>query len=180
MSKALCTQAKWLAMAAAAALSFGSRAEASVISFDFTATITSGPLSGQVDKGSFSYDSSSIIPGGVNDAVGLLTALNFTFEGVTYNAHTANTGSLAIDRAVFGSNCVAGRCEASAFTNQWFVEGPLFAYATPTSFVNFGAVTYVPVPVPEPGSLTLLAIALLGLGGAGLLRRGAFARSGAC
>src|SRR6516164_2876039 len=100
MSKTLCAQTQWLATAAAAALSFAPRAEAYIISYDFTATITSGPLSGQVDNGSFSYDSSSIIPGGVNDAADLLTALNFTFEGVTYNAHTANTGFLAFDGVI--------------------------------------------------------------------------------
>ena len=160
MSKTLCAQTQWLATAAAAALSFAPRAEAYIISYDFTATITSGPLSGQVDNGSFSYDSSSIIPGGVNDAAGLLTALNFTFEGVTYNAHTANTGFLAFDGAAFGSNCGAGFCEVSAFTNQWSVSGPEFDYATPTSFVNFGDVTYRRVPVPEPGSLALLAAGL--------------------
>jgi hypothetical protein len=71
--------------------------DASPITFSFSVTATSGPLDGITENGTFTYDSSSIIPGGANDNVGLLTDLNFTWNGITYNQTTANTGFLAFD-----------------------------------------------------------------------------------
>jgi len=92
------------------------RAEASVVTYDFTVNVTSGPLSGTSENGSFSCDSSSITPGKINNATDLLTALNFTSNGITYNATTANPGSLGFDSTgaltslVFGTSCTAGAC----------------------------------------------------------------------
>ncbi|MGH7102531.1 MAG: hypothetical protein ACREFJ_09045, partial [Acetobacteraceae bacterium] len=122
--------------AAAAAFVLAPPAQASVISYDFTVTITSGPLpSGTVENGSFSYDSSSIVPNGSNSATGLLTALAFTLNGITYNASTANTGFLAFKvgdlvNFSFGNQCFAGGCGADATANSWYASpgGDGFAY----------------------------------------------------
>jgi hypothetical protein len=43
---------------------WGSAARATPITYAFTVTATDGPLAGTVEHGSFSYDSSSIVPGG--------------------------------------------------------------------------------------------------------------------
>ena len=52
-----------------------SAAKAAPITYDFTVTGTSGPLNGTAAHGTFSYDSSSIVPRGANQATGLLTSL---------------------------------------------------------------------------------------------------------
>jgi hypothetical protein len=72
-------------------------AKASLITYDFTVTATSGPLEGAVAHGTFSYDSSSIVPGNFNVATGLLTSLSFSWNGVAYTQATANTGFLGFD-----------------------------------------------------------------------------------
>lgn len=92
-------KAAWLIAAGAAlVLAWAPRAEASLIEYDFTATVTSGPLAPEaVDA--FAYDSSSIVPGGANLATGLLTELSFTLNGITYDATTANTGGLVFNSA---------------------------------------------------------------------------------
>jgi hypothetical protein len=84
--------------------------------------------------------------GGLNDNTRLLTGLNFTWDGITYNQTTANTGSLQfgpsgnLTKALFGENCIAGECTVLDATNEWSffaVPGetttPLFGftYATP-------------------------------------------------
>jgi hypothetical protein len=65
--------------AAASILLFGApAAKATPITYDFTVTGTSGSLNGTVSRGSFSYYSSSIGPGGGEDATGFLTGLSFS------------------------------------------------------------------------------------------------------
>ena len=58
----------------------------SLTTYDFTVTADTGPLSGDVANGSFSFNT-SIIPrgGGGLPESGLLTDLSFTWNGVTYN-----------------------------------------------------------------------------------------------
>src|SRR5215472_15642660 len=103
-----------LLAAFALALTVGGIANASPITYDFTVTATSGPLSGTIEHGTFSYDSSSIVPGGINQAAGLLTGLSFVWNGISYDQTTANTGDLRFDasghltEALFGTDCSAG------------------------------------------------------------------------
>jgi PEP-CTERM motif len=162
-------------------------ANASPITFSFSVTATSGPLDGITENGTFTYDSSSIIPGGLNDNTGLLTGLNFTWNGIAYNQTTANTGLLLFDssghltKALFGDNCIASECSDTGGTNEWSlfaIPGETttppfgFAYATPSTGVYEGTVTTALSPIPEPSTL-----ALFGVGVAGLMLVGAGLRS---
>jgi hypothetical protein len=67
-------------------------ADATPVNYTFSVTATSGPLAGTTAPGTFSYDTSSIVPGGFNNNAGVLTALNFTWHGITYNQTTAIPG----------------------------------------------------------------------------------------
>ena len=110
----------------ALALTLVPDAMAAPFSYVFSVTATSGPLSGTTAAGTFSYDSSSIVLGGSNNNIGLLTALNFIWDGITYNQATANTGLLGFDGAgtltgiAFGNNCPAGVCTAVFAQQQWY------------------------------------------------------------
>ncbi len=101
------------------------------MTYMFTSTATSGPLKGSVATGTFTFDSGSIpsrLPGS-NTTTGLLTALSFSWNGVTYNSTTANTGRLSFDNAgklsfgtLFGTQCVAGSCSVSGSGENWYVQ----------------------------------------------------------
>ena len=113
-----------------------SAAKAAPITYDFTVTGTSGPLNGTAAHGTFSYDSSSIVPRGANQATGLLTSLSFSWNGVSYDQTTANTGDLRFDvsgnltQAQFGSNCSSFGCSLIFGSNSWFgITGSFFSYA---------------------------------------------------
>lgn len=174
MSKNLGAQTPFLAFAVAAiAFFFTPAALADTITYDFTVDVTTGALSGTATSGSFSYDSNSIVlGGGANNAAGLLTALDFTFNGITYNANTANTGFLSFDAAgnltgaKFGNDCWAGNCYVAAGTDYWYAFNGDFLFASLTSNDAYhGNVTYAhAVAIPEPGTPELFGLGALMIG----------------
>jgi len=182
MSTKLGSKVACLALATAAAISFVPAAEATPVNYNFTVNVTSGPLAGHVENGSFSYDSSSVVPDGSNSASGLLTAFDFAFNGMTYDALTANTGLLGFDSAgnlnyfFISSSCISLGCTYASDTDNFTVTpgGNGFVYSTAT-FDNYayGDVTYAlaGVRVPEPGTLGLFGFGLLLLGGVAARRR---------
>jgi hypothetical protein len=158
------------------------KAEAVPVNYDFSVTATSGVLNGTTASGSFSYDTSSIkAGGGYQRAIGLLTALDFTWDGISYNSTTANTGALQFDAAgnligaMFGNNCIADSCTVSFGQEQWFVNAQnisgvdvfAFDYTVPSggNFVGRGNVTLTKASagVPEPSTLAILGFALAAL-----------------
>lgn len=153
-------------------------AQAALLTYNFTVTATSGALTGESSSGAFSFDEGiipSVIPAGgvaVNEA-GLLTDLQFVWNGTAYDETSANTGGFifrpgGVFDGCFGTNASAGGCSVGAFTNDWYVAlfsngGGFFAYATPDSLIGEGPITYE--RVPEPSILALIGI---GIGIAGL------------
>ncbi len=134
----------------------------------------SGPLAGLFSLGSFSFDRDLFPPagGGINQA-GLFSSLDFTWNGIHYDASTANTGSLAVLTdglvvATFGTNCGNGPCFVSlGEPNSWFIlansrgDPGLFSYnASGRNYVGNVLMGIAPTRVPEPGMLALMATAL--------------------
>ncbi|HEV2199409.1 MAG TPA: PEP-CTERM sorting domain-containing protein [Bryobacteraceae bacterium] len=154
-------------------------AHATTIFYDFTMTATTGPLSGDTASGTFSYDSSSITPGTVNNSTGLLTSLNITWDGITYTQATANTGGLSFDGggnlidALFGTNCSAGSCSVTAGNEQWDVAvgSSIFDYTVPSDSQNTFGGTSSFSEVPEPSTMVLLSAGFGGLLALAAIRR---------
>lgn len=118
-------------------------AQASLLTYDFTVTIPPGsafgPLAGVVAPGTLSFDN-SLIPASGFGAVGgpgLLSDLSFSWNGITYDETTANTGGLGfggfpflgaaqpgeLTSFVFGNDCdnpmMPGTCLVLSDTNDW-------------------------------------------------------------
>lgn len=165
---------KFLGLLGVALLAGALAAHAAPITYSFTVNAgSSGPLAGQTATGSMTFDSSIIPAGGGNvSATGLLTGLSFTWEGVSYNASTANTGWMDFTSsggfvdAMFGPNCAAGTCGVTGSTNQWDINlwgdfSGLFMYAVPGYPQNIfnGTVTQA-YSAPEPDTIALFALGL--------------------
>jgi hypothetical protein len=127
-----------LSLAAAVALVAPLGAQASSITYDFTANGgMSGPLANVVSSGTFTFDS-SIIPagGGTVIGTGLLTGLSFTWAGKSYGLTADDTGGLAftpgglLSGVNIGDDCNAfGGCMVDPNGYDWIISG--FAGNTP-------------------------------------------------
>ena len=153
-----------------------SKAAASTVTYDFSITNVSGPLPGPY-SGSFSFDSSIISPGNLVLGTGLLTAVDFTFNGVTYNASNANTGYLRFDQSgaltqfCFGNDADAEGCQVVFGYNTFYVTGTGFSYTLTDALGGGGDTTFsLAAATPEPSSLMLLGSGVLGLAGVGRRR----------
>jgi hypothetical protein len=177
----------WLSVAATIAFVMAPAVEATPLGYTFTVNVTTGPLAGVIETGSFSYDSGSVVAGTFIDGPGLLTAFDFTFNGTTYNAAAANTGMLKFDSTGdltgfrFGTDCdVQGTCYVVWGSDNWIINSGVFGfgYSTPASgLYSRGTVSFTraaPAPVPEPDSLSLFGAGVLMLGLVASWRRRVF------
>ena len=152
------------------ALAVSGAADGSPITYDFTVDATSGVLSGNAASGSFTFDSGTIPSGGgIVGATDLLTALNFRWDGITYNARIANTGWLTFNSQghvtffSFGNDCAALACTVNTPSTDWLASpGAMgFVYSGGGPF-GFGKVSYsLLTSVSEPATGTLFALALV-------------------
>jgi len=143
-------------------------ADATTVTYDFTVTATSGPLSGDTSTGSFSFASSLEVPNTFDSALGLLSSLNFTWDAITYTAATANTGYLdfgptgLLDSYCFGNDVNASGCFERSGTTDFVVGGSSFTYSVVGSGIYFGTASFSPASVPEPITLSIFGAGLVG------------------
>jgi hypothetical protein len=177
MLKKLGAKSAFLLFAAAAgAFSFAPVTQATPVHYDFTVHITtsnSNAFKDSTASGTFSYDSSSIVVGGHNDATNLLTAFDFIFNGIAYDTATVNTGRLTFDSSgvltafMFGTHCTAGACVMPR-SDAFLISSTSFTFflRTPGTAAGTGTTSYslAPLSVPEPGTLGLFGLGALMLG----------------
>lgn len=109
--------------------------------------VSEGPLAGNVDQGSFAFDSSSVSPG---------------THSVWISPSTASPSpqQLPIRVRCFGSDCHVG-CSLTQPTNSWWLTGggdPIYPFGYTTSSTDDifrGTATRTRVPVPEAVTLDL-------------------------
>lgn len=172
---------------------FAPAAWATPISYNFTVSNLTGPLAGNSYHGTFSYDSSIVVPGEVPGAP-QLSDFDFTFDGVTYDAEMVETGLWEFDadgRFAWGwirSKCVTDLCGFDARPYSWAaglyeiepgVQG-YFAYSEAFfgRYIGMGGVeifrnmdTPPALHVPEPGAFGMFGLGVLLLFGTAGWRR---------
>lgn len=156
-------QKTWIAAAVLWGASLA--AQAMPVSYDFSANVTAGALSGTTVNGFFTYDSSSVAPSQSVDATGLLTDFSFNWGGVSYTAATVGAGYLSFDAAgmledfLFGSSCGAGSCSVVS-GQDWMLASYGFTFAEGGDVLFSDAPSFAVNHVPEPSSVALFGLAL--------------------
>lgn len=167
------------------AVAFGMPAEATAVTYGFTATANGGPLNGNVFNGVFTVDPSVVAAGS-----GTIAIASFTFLGSTYTGSDAAFSSVPMgffdgsgNATGIGSFSVLSTARANAIGDS--VDGR--AMTAPASSFSFGfSFGYGADPaggetftggqisgaqvntaaVPEPASLALFSVGMLGLAAA--------------
>ncbi|WP_295950828.1 PEP-CTERM sorting domain-containing protein [Rhodoferax sp.] len=157
-------QKMWIAAAVLWGASWG--AQATPVSYDFSANVTAGALSGSTVNGFFTFDSSSVLPSQSIDATGLLTDFGFNWGGVAYTAANVGAGYLSFDASgaledfLFGNSCVAGSCSVVNNGQDWMLASYSFSFAEGSDVLFSDAPSFSLHNVPEPSSVVLLGLAL--------------------
>ena len=172
MPRFLCPRTLAAILASAALALAPGLAQAAPVTYGFTLTFVSGSLTGEVDAGQFSFDSSSVTPGAFNGHTGLLTDLAITIDGVAYDETMANTGGFGFDAAgqltsfLFGTDCSGSGCTTSILdSGSWAVSrfGATAAGAHGATSLSSATVSFALQPngreLPEPSSLALMVLA---------------------
>jgi hypothetical protein len=156
-------QKMWIAAAVLWGAALG--AQATPVTYDFSANVTAGALSGSAVNGFFTFDSSSVQPAQTVDSAGLLTDFGFNWGGVAYTAATVGMGYLSFDATgavedfLFGNSCAAGSCSV-ATGQDWMLASYGFTFAEGGDVLFSDAPSFAVHNVPEPGSMALFGMAL--------------------
>lgn len=156
-------QKMWIAAAVLWGASLG--AQATPVTYDFSANVTAGGLSGSTVTGFLTFDSSSVAPSQSIDATGLLTDFGFNWGGVAYTAANVGAGYLsfdalgALDDFLFGNSCAAGSCSVAG-GQDWMLASYGFLFAEGGDVLFSDAPSFALHNVPEPSSVALFGLAL--------------------
>lgn len=117
-----------LQLMAAVIMVVSATSRAEVLTWDFSVLVTAGPGTGTTLSGAVSVDATGLPVGQGISQVGLLTDLEFAFDGTTFDETTANTGYLefnpdgSLKVLSFGTDCGPGYCGSGPNgTTNWFL-----------------------------------------------------------